>query len=194
VQRDNTALAAKLVQSADDAALTDPDAARLLACPPELADLSPWPDGIRRGATVAAVGSTSLLMALMAPAMAAGSGAAVVGMPHFGVLAAGVDYRLPLEHLALVPAPGPDWATVVGALIDGIDLVVVGTPAGGVPEATARALMTRARQRGSVLLTTTAWPNCDVAIEGFRGQSLGLTPPRSLLDPVSPGKPCDGGA
>jgi hypothetical protein len=68
-------------------------------CPPELAELFPWPGGIRRGATVAAVGSTSLLMALMASPMAAGSWAAVVGMPHFGALAAGVDYRLPLDHL-----------------------------------------------------------------------------------------------
>jgi hypothetical protein len=64
-RRNNTAAAAELVQSADEAALTDPDISRVLPCVPELSSLLPWPGGIRRGATVAAVGSTSMLMTLL---------------------------------------------------------------------------------------------------------------------------------
>ena len=84
---------------------------------PAVAGLLPWPGGIRRGATVAAVGSTSLIMVLLATVMAAGSWASVVGMPAFGALAA-AEVGVPLERLALVPDPGPDWPAVVSALID----------------------------------------------------------------------------
>ena len=39
LHRDNTAAAARLVQSADDVALTGADIARVLPCPAEIADL-----------------------------------------------------------------------------------------------------------------------------------------------------------
>ncbi|WP_165449490.1 hypothetical protein [Krasilnikovia cinnamomea] len=40
-------------------------------------------------------------------------------MPNFGVLAATTDYGIASERLALVPAPGPDWPTLVAAGADG---------------------------------------------------------------------------
>lgn len=98
LKRDNTAFAVELVQSADEVALTEADIARVLPAVPEIAELFPWPGGIRRGATVAAVGSTSLLMTLPAGAMTQGSWAAVVGMPAFGGLAA-ADAGVPLDRL-----------------------------------------------------------------------------------------------
>jgi hypothetical protein len=162
LKRDNTALAVELVQSADEVALTEADIARVLPAVPEIAELLPWPGGSRRGATLAAVGSTSLLMTLLAGAMTQGSWAAVVGMPAFGALAA-AEAGVPLDRLALVPAPGPDWPTVVSALIDGLDVVVIATPP-GVPEATTRALINRAKQRGCVLIPTTRWPQCVLTI------------------------------
>jgi hypothetical protein len=54
-----------------------------------------------------------------------------VGGLEWGALAAGADYGLPLERLAMVPHPGPDWPTIVAALTDGVDLVVVATAAPG---------------------------------------------------------------
>lgn len=170
--RDTTALAAQLVQPATDAELAD-DLSRVLPVVPELAaGLLPWPGGIRRGATVAAVGSTSLLMTLLAGAMQQGSWAAVVGLPSFGPLAAGQDFGIDLSRLVLVPAPGPDWPTVVSALIDGLDLVVVAAPHG--TEATVRALSARARQKGAVLVPTTAWPGSDLVIDVTERRWTGL--------------------
>jgi hypothetical protein len=124
-----TAAAARLVQPAGEATLTE-DISRVLPMPSELAELfTAWPGGIRRGATVAGVGSTSLLLTLLAGAMAEGAWAAVVGMPAFGALAAH-EAGIVLDRLALVPAPGPDWASAVGALIDGVDVVAAATPPG----------------------------------------------------------------
>jgi hypothetical protein len=134
----------------------------VLPAPPALAGLFPWPGGIRRGATVAAVGSTSLVIALLAKAMSAGSWAAVVGMPSFGALAA-AEAGVPLEHLALIPEPGPNWPTAVSAAIDGVDIVVVATPP-TVADSMTRALMNRARQKGTVLIPTSAWTSCDLTI------------------------------
>ncbi len=79
--RDNTATALVLpVQTADEAQAANEGPGYALPVAPELADLLPW-NGLRRGATVAAVGSTSLLMTLVAAAMSQGAWAAVIGMP-----------------------------------------------------------------------------------------------------------------
>ncbi|MGW4947253.1 hypothetical protein ACWEOZ_37360 [Actinoplanes sp. NPDC004185] len=160
--RDTTALATHLVQPVEDFGLADSDLARVLPAPPAIAGLFPWPGGIRRGATVAAVGLTSLVIALLVEAMSTGSWAAVVAMPTFGALAA-AEARVPLERLALIPEPGPDWPTVVSAAIDGVDIVVVATP-DTVGDSVTRAVMNRARQKGTVLIPTSAWTGCDLTI------------------------------
>ena len=46
------------------------------------------PGGLRRGQVVAVEGSTSLVLALVAEASKEGSWAAMIGMPHVGVVAA----------------------------------------------------------------------------------------------------------
>ncbi|QSB16281.1 hypothetical protein JQS43_08315 [Natronosporangium hydrolyticum] len=119
--------------------------------------------GLRRGSTVAVgPGATSLLLALLAEASAAGSWAAVVGMPDLYGLAAH-QAGLALDRLALVPYPGPEWPSVVAALLDGVDLVAVAPPA-GVPDRLASRLAARARQRGSVLLPYGCWPGADFVL------------------------------
>ena len=162
LQRAGTAALAQAVVPARDTEVGG-DAAGVLPAPAQLRALLPWP-GLRRGATIAAVGSASVLLLLLGAAMREGSYAAVVGVPQLGALAAAQDYEIPLDRLALVPNPGPDWPTVVGALLDGVDLVVVATP-GGVADGTVRSLQARARQRGAVLIPTSVWPGCDVVIE-----------------------------
>src|SRR5687767_3349508 len=54
--------------------------------------------------------------------------------------------------------------TAVGALIDGMDLVVVATPA-DVPAAAARTLSARARQRGCILIPAGPWPGSDATLQ-----------------------------
>ena len=133
----------------------------LLPVPGPLAPLFPA-GGLRRGSVLAVAGSTSLLIAVLAAVSAAGSWCAVVGLPTLGVVAAAEAGVVP-GRLALVPDPGPDLAGVVGALVDGVDLVVVGSPAGLAP-AQLRRLTARARQRGAVLIVLGAWPGADLRL------------------------------
>ena len=121
---------------------------------PVLAALEPLlPDGLRRGSTVSVeggAGATTLALALGAAASAAGSWTAVVGAPALGLLAA-VEVGLAPERLLVLPAvPRDSWATVVAALVDAVDLVLVS--ASRVAAGDARRLAARARERGAVLI------------------------------------------
>lgn len=132
-----------------------------LPVPPPLADL--LPDGLRRGATTSVLGSTSLALGVLAHACASGAWAVVVGQPRLGLLAAaqaGVD----LARFALVPEPGADAALVLAALVDGLDVVLVG-PGAPLVDADRRRLSARARERGAALLTTVTWPGAAVVLD-----------------------------
>ena len=122
------------------------------------------PDGgLRRGSTVSVVGSTSLALQLVAGPSTAGSWVAAVGVPSLGAVAAS-EAGVVLERLALVPRPGEQWATVVAALLDALDVVVV-RPSHRVRQADARKLVARARERGSVLVPLGPWEGADVRLE-----------------------------
>ena len=141
-----------------------------MAVPSALAPL--LPDGLRRGGTTVVAGSTSLVLTLLAYACAHGAWAAVVGRPDLGVLAAsqaGVD----LGRLALVPSPGVDAPAVVAALLDGLDVVVVG-PGARLADADRRRLTARARDRGSVLLPTYVWPGAGATLMVEAGRWAGV--------------------
>jgi hypothetical protein len=146
---------------------------------PELRELLPG-HGLRRGSTIAVApagapgcgGTTSLLLALLAAPSAAGSWCAVVGMPTLG-MAAAAEMGIALDRLALVPHPGPQWTTVVGALLDGFD-VVVAAPTGTVAASVRQQLAARARQRSSVLVPFGDWDGADVVLSPVEGMWLGL--------------------
>ncbi len=134
--------------------------------------------GLRRGSTLsigAGAGATSLALALLSGPSGAGSWCAVVGVPDLGLVAAaqsGID----LGRLALVPSPGPKWPSVVAALLEGFDVVVVHPPR-PVREADARNLGARSREHGAVLavLACPAWPaRPDLGVEVAGGNWRGL--------------------
>ncbi|HEV3354679.1 MAG TPA: hypothetical protein VG076_17250 [Acidimicrobiales bacterium] len=124
---------------------------RTLPVLPALADLLPE-GGLRRGSTVAVSGSTSLALALLAGPSQAGSWCAAVGLPSLGLVAA-AEVGVALERFPLVARPGDDWPAVVAALVDAVDVVLVGLPR-HVRSGDARRLVARARDRGAVLVTT----------------------------------------
>ena len=122
-----------------------------------------FPEGaLRRGTTVvvgqgAFPGATSLALALLSGPCAGGSWCAVVGEPDLGLVAA-AQLGLDLERLAVVPCPGPRWAVVTAALLEGFDVVLL-RPVGHVSSSDARKLEARARERGSVLAVMgDGWP------------------------------------
>ncbi|HUE58686.1 MAG TPA: hypothetical protein VMO88_03815 [Acidimicrobiales bacterium] len=129
-----------------------------------------FPDGgIQRGVTLGVgssagvPGSWSLALAVAGGVMAGGScsWAAAVGFPSLGLVAAS-ELGVPLDRLALVPAPGDSWPVVAASLLDGVDLVMLCPPA-RVRPADARRLAARVRERGSVMMVVEAagqrgWP------------------------------------
>ncbi|WP_317494685.1 hypothetical protein [Haloechinothrix sp. LS1_15] len=147
----------------------------VLPVPPALESALPS-GGLRRGSTVSVRGSRALLFTLLAEATTRGSWAAVVGMPDIGVAAAaelGVDVR----RLAVVPAPGTEILPVVGALLDGVDLVVLGggLPARqSLPRRQTERLLARARQRGAVLLTEGPVPGAELELHCLSRRWQGL--------------------
>lgn len=134
---------------------------RVLPVLPALEPLLPG-GGLRRGSTIAVTGSTSLALALLAGPSAAGSWTAAVGLPSLGLVAA-AETGVALDRLALVASPGDQWPTVVAALLDALDIVLV-CPPGRVRVGDARRLMARARERGAVLVSTRAWDGADVRL------------------------------
>ena len=180
-----------LVRRAAEHATGELGAERVLPVLPELRELLPG-GGLRRGSTVAvgarfdragrpvwSAGATSLLLALIAAASRAGSWCAVVGVPALGVAAAD-ELGVALDRLALVPYPGPDWATVVAALLDGVDVVVAATP-GPVAATVTGRLAARARHRGGVLVPYGRWDGADVTLDAVRGVWHGLGQGRGRL-------------
>jgi hypothetical protein len=95
-----------------------------------------------------------------------------VGLPGLGLVAA-AEAGLAVDRLALIPRPGPDWVDAVGALLDGMDIVVIATPA-GVPAQLATRLAAKTRQRGGVLIPVGRWPGADITLEVVGGSWHGL--------------------
>jgi hypothetical protein len=159
----------------DEPARPDLEAAEALPVAAPLAGLLPW-GGLRRGSTVAVGGSTSLVLAVLAEASRAGSWCALVGLPGLGVQAA-AEAGLDLARTALVPRPGPRPAAVVAALVDGVDLVVLGDTRSW-RAGDRQRLAARVRQRGAVLIPVVpapgAWPGADAELHASGGVWSGL--------------------
>lgn len=145
-------------------------AVRTLPVDPEVGAL--LPGGLERGATLTVAGSTSLVLALLARASAAGSWVALVGLPSVGMLAAH-QRGLALERVVLVPDPGADGPRVLAALVDGVDVVVAGEVA--LADADRRRLSARARERSVLLVSTRPWPGANVVLtaEASRWSGVG---------------------
>ncbi|WP_020013062.1 hypothetical protein [Promicromonospora sukumoe] len=153
---------------------------RVLPVHPHLAALLP-DGGLRAGTTVLVRGSTSLLLTLLAEASRDGAWTVLVGYPAAG-LAAAADAGCDLARTLVVPLPagsGVDAPAVLAALIDGMDVVVVG-PEVALLDQDRRRLTARARDRGTVLLPTApsgaagGWAGAHVVLEATAGDWAGV--------------------
>ena len=131
-----------------------------LPLPPALASL--LPEGLRRGAVTTVLGPTWLVLGMLAHALVDGAWGAVVGHRDLGLLAA-ARAGVPLDRLGLVPEPGDRTAEVLAALADGMGAVLVG-PRAALPDADARRITARVRDRGTALLTAVPWPGAHVVL------------------------------
>ena len=126
---------------------------RTLPVAEEFAELFPE-RGLVRGRTMACSGqaATSLALALVAPAVAAGSWLATIDVPTIGLDAAS-EFGVALERVVAVRTgdDGARWPDVVAAAADGFDLLITRVPA-DVSPAAMRKVATRLRQRDVVML------------------------------------------
>ncbi|RZL83141.1 MAG: hypothetical protein EOP32_08695 [Rhodococcus sp. (in: high G+C Gram-positive bacteria)] len=162
--------------SAGASAVPDSHAAGVLPVPAALAELLPR-GGLVRGSVVSVSGATSLLLGLVASVTADGGHVAVIGHPRLGVLAA-VEMGAQLERLALIPDPGADPVEIAAVLLDGMDLVVLGLGGASVAPSRARAVVARARSKGSTLVVTDGhWDGAEMRLEarvhGYAGLGNG---------------------
>ncbi|MFD4181298.1 hypothetical protein [Rhodococcus sp. NPDC058514] len=156
----------------------------VLPVPPALASLLPR-GGLARGSVVSVAGAGSLLLGLLASVTEAGGHAAVIGLPRLGLLAA-TEMGAELGRLALIPDPGPDPVEVAAVLLDGLDLVVLGLGGLAVPPSRARAVVARARSKGSTLVVTGGhWDGAEIRLEatvcGYDGMGQGAELGRGRL-------------
>ncbi|MGC5629741.1 hypothetical protein ACPYO6_16020, partial [Georgenia sp. Z1344] len=148
-----------------------------LPVPAALAPL--LPAGLPRGTVTRVTGSAALLLALAGTACGEEGWAALTAMPDVGWHAAAAA-GLPLDRVVVVPDPGPGAPAVLGALVDGVEVLLVGRCTAMAPR-DRRSLLSRLRLRGSVLLTAHDWEGAD-AVLSVRGRSWqGLAPGRGLL-------------
>ncbi|WP_156893184.1 hypothetical protein [Actinokineospora enzanensis] len=136
---------------------------------PHLTPLSPW-QALRRGATITLANSTSLLLSLLAEPSTQGAWIAAIALPSLGIAAA-QEAGINLDHLALIPNPGPDIATATAALLDGFDIVAINAD---LPDSIARKLSARARNRGAILISLTPWPGAELELTRTRARWTGL--------------------
>ena len=113
--------------------------------------------GLVRGQTVVCAGSASVssALALLVAPTRQGSWAGVIGVPALGVVAA-ADMGVVLERTVFVDGPldaHGDPANVLGALVDGVDLVVTSSPfLASLTPSLVRRFTTRLQSRGAVCI------------------------------------------
>lgn len=133
---------------------------------PSLAEV--LPGGLRRGSSMSVAGSLSLLLAVLGGASGEGAWCALVGMPPISAEAA-VEYGVDLSRLPVIVDPGKRWATMVGALLDTVDVVVARPPA-RLAAGDVQRLTARARSRDAVLIAylsgaAISWPAADLRLD-----------------------------
>ena len=105
-------------------------------------------------------GSTTLLLAALALRQGATGWCGVIGGDELGWCAA-IEVGLDLNRVLAVPAPLLDDAstlTVTSTLLDGVDTLLIGaTIAEGLRPQHRRRLLSRARERGHLILTSARW-------------------------------------
>lgn len=121
-----------------------------------------FPQGLVRGSSVACSGDAAVSMAFLLAAAPSQADAwvGVAGLPIFGAQACH-EMGTVLQRVVMVRSPPSDtgdtstgdgmWAPVLGALVDGFDIVVFGA-ARQVRAGTARRIQARLQTRGGVLV------------------------------------------
>ena len=127
-------------------------------------------------------GSTTLLLAALALRQGATGWCGIIGGDELGWCAA-TEVGLDLNRVLTVPAPLLDDAstlTVTSTLLDGVDTLLIGaTIAEGLRPQHRRRLLSRARERGHLILTPARWEGARILRAEALAPDTGIsnTPP-----------------
>ena len=143
------------------------------------------PDGLQRGSTIGVRGpaAASLAFAVAAGPAIAGSWVATIGCDELGLVGA-EQAGMPLQRMVMVAQPSrSSWAVAAAALVDAFDVVMVASSY-SIRSRDARRLLSRARERGGVIIDTTqCWPEAhDVVLEVASQQWVGLGEGHGVLE------------
>jgi hypothetical protein len=139
-----------------------------LPVPAPLAPVLPM-RGLERGRVHGVTGdaAASLVYALVAAASAEGAWCAFVDMPHAGLRAAH-EHGVALERVVCIDTDRSlSWGRVVGALTDGIDIIVARDPVCTAAE--ARKVASRVKAQGAVLIIQGAVQSARGAVQDAKG-------------------------
>ena len=181
--RDSAALTVqRALSSASTSALlstsADSPQAGSSAFPAPPAALSAWQDS----GVLTLHGSTTLLLAALTLRQGATGWCGVIGGDELGWCAA-TEVGLDLNRVLTVPAPLLDDAstlTVTSTLLDGVDTLLIGaTIAEGLRPQHRRRLLSRARERGHLILTPARWEGARILRAEALAPDTGIsnTPP-----------------
>ena len=144
-----------------------------LPVPAPLAPVLPM-RGLERGRVHGVTGdaAASLVYALVAAASAEGAWCAFVDMPHAGLRAAH-EHGVALERVVCIDTDRSlSWGRVVGALTDGIDIIVTRDPVCTAAE--ARKVASRVKAQGAVLIVQGAVQDAKGAVQNAKGAVQGF--------------------
>lgn len=159
----------------------EPDPALVVAAPEELAEALPG-GGLPRGKATQSTQCPALIVALLSQATAAGGYAAVVGWDELS-LAGVAELGGALERIAVIPKPGADPLAIVGALVEGMDLVVFRSASRlDLSVARSRPLLAKLRKgTAALVLVECSVPSPAVLLEGRVAGFRGIRPGRGRI-------------
>ena len=138
-------------------------------------------------------GSTTLLLAALALRQGATGWCGVIGGDELGWCAA-TEVGLDLNRVLTIPAPLLDDAstlTVTSTLLDGVDTLLIGaTIAEGLRPQHRRRLLSRARERGHLILTPARWEGARILRADALAPDTGIRNTPSVQAPAeTPAEP-----
>ena len=193
--RDSAALTVqRALSSASTSALLSASADSPPAASPAFPTaLSAWQDS----GVLTLHGSATLLLAALALRQGATGWCGIIGGDELGWCAA-TEIGLDLNRVLTVPAPLLDDTsilTVTSTLLDGVDTLLIGaTVAEGLRPQHRRRLLSRARERGHLILTPARWEDARILQAAPLAPDAGTKDTPPAQDPVeAPAEPSTDG-
>ena len=193
--RDSAALTVqRALSSASTSALLSASADSPPAASPAFPTaLSAWQDS----GVLTLHGSTTLLLAALALRQGATGWCGIIGGDELGWCAA-TEIGLDLNRVLTVPAPlldGTSILPVTSTLLDGVDTLLIGaTIAEGLRPQHRRRLLSRARERGHLILTPARWEDARILQAAPLAPDAGTKDTPPAQDPVeAPAEPSTDG-